>query len=260
MCRAIVCNETLIRMVYCSGDQLNYWVNFFIASTALLMQASASAQIYQYTNDSGRKIYVDRLSKVPAKYISQLKERESVAVKNSASKQELFDLENKALAKKLILNNTLVKLENSKQAISTNIIVANNRVLVPVDIMRGYRAFRLNLLLDTGASVTVIHSDALPFFDKSFKKSSYARVAGGGKIKTWDYNVENLRFGPYELPAKQVTMIEHQGGADYDGLLGMDILSRTPYQIDFSNHKIIWDQDRYEQIEQQIVELKLQLK
>jgi hypothetical protein len=247
-------------MVYYFGDQLNYWVNFFIVSAALLIHASVSAQIYQYTNDSGRKIYVDRLSKVPARYVSQLKEREGVAVKNSARKQELFDQENKALAKKLILNNTLVKLESTKQAISTNVVVGNNRVLVPVDIMRGYRTFRLNLLLDTGASVTVIHSDALPFFDKTFKKSSYARVAGGGKIKTWAYNVENLLFGPYELPGKQVTMIEHEGESDYDGLLGMDILSRSPYQIDFNNHKIIWDQDRYEQIEQEIVELKMQLK
>jgi len=247
-------------MGYCSGVRLKYFFSFFIYSGALLVHHSTLAQIYQYTNESGRKIYVDSLSKVPAKYISQLKEREGVVVKNSASKQKALDLENKALAEKLILNNTLLELEDSKQSISTNVIIGNNRVLVPVEIMKGHRTYKLNLLLDTGASATVIHSDALPFFDKAFKKTSYARVAGGGQIKTWAYNVENLRFGPYELPGKQVTMIEHEGKSDYDGLLGMDILSRSPYQIDFNNYKIIWDQERYDKIEQQIVELKTQLK
>jgi hypothetical protein len=221
---------------------------------------SASAQIYQYTNDSGRKIYVNRLSQVPAKYRDQLIKRKASVEKSSTTRQAAYELENKQFANSLALRNDISRLKKLREAMVTPVSIQGNQVIVPVQLKYAGRKSTLNLLLDTGASITVVHVNALPKFSTKYKKIAYAQVAGGGLIKTWPVALDSISYGPYNSEKKQVMVIEHKRPSNIDGLLGMDLLAGSQYKIDFSRQQIVWREKDFEEIEAQINSLKLQLK
>lgn len=236
-------------------------ISCLLVSFALLCSSQiANAEIYHYINDAGRKIYVDRLSQVPPKYKDQLQTR-AIKEKNiDAKQQQQYDIENAELAKRMTARNTKRRLLQKLQKIRTQVNISHNKVIVPVNVIYAGKKRLLNLLLDTGATSTVINLDALPNFDTSDSKLSYAQVAGGGLIKTWQVSLANLSFGPVNIDNKQVFMIKHQGNSSSDGLLGMDVLARLDYQIDFNQRHIIWNKDQFTDVQQQISELDSFLK
>ncbi len=217
------------------------------------------AEIYQYTNGGGKKIYVDRLSQVPAKYRSQLKTRNPSVTQVSEQQLRLYQLENKLHAKRITTRNTISSLTAKTADFTTDVAIADNQVIVPVSILYAGKKQTLNLLLDTGASSTVIHTTRLKSFNLKSQKLRYAQVAGGGLIKSWEIQLNKISFGPYQYSSKNVLVIEHKGEAAFDGLLGMDLLPRNDYQIDFYANKIIWDKLGLFQVQQKINRLKLEL-
>lgn len=220
---------------------------------------SNASQIYQYVNDSGRKIYVNRLSQVPAKYKHQLKKRATKNIENTAQQQAAYDLENQQYANSIALRSKISKLRNLKAAISTQVNVSGNQVIVPVDIDYKGSTQSLNLLLDTGASVTVLHARSMKKLNKLHLKSSLAKVAGGALIKTWLLNLGSLSFGPYDYSDKQVVVIDFSGESKFDGLLGMDVLAQTDYKIDYDKQRILWDEGAMSKLEQRISIMSLEL-
>ncbi|NRA18967.1 MAG: retropepsin-like domain-containing protein [Oceanospirillaceae bacterium] len=227
----------------------------FCYSPSLLL----ASQIYQYTNDQGRKIFVDRLSQVPAKYREKLYKRQVTVVENSAEQQAIYDLENLKLANLIQLRSGISQLKKLQASITTKVNVRNNQVIVPVDIYHGGSLQRLNLLLDTGASLTMVHAKSLSGFKKNQAKLAYAQVAGGGVVKTWLLKVQDLTFGPYHYRAKQIMVMEFDGNSSFDGLLGMDVLAATDYKIDFNNQRILWDAAELVNIERKIGLMNIQL-
>ncbi|NQZ33801.1 MAG: clan AA aspartic protease [Oceanospirillaceae bacterium] len=219
----------------------------------------SAAQIYQYVNDKGRKIYVNRLSLVPAKYRSQLKVRAEVINDISADQQAVYNLQNKKYANSITLRSEISKLKKIQASISTQVAIRDNQVIVPVEVTYKGSAQTLNLLLDTGASITVIHSSSLRNFTKEHLKSSLAKVAGGSIIKTWLLNLKGLTFGPYNYSTKQVMVIDLSGKSKFDGLLGMDVLARTDYKIDFAKQRILWDTSAMSKLEQRLDIMQLEL-
>ena len=224
-----------------------------------LLSLSVAAEIYQYTNEQGRKIYVDRLSQVPAHFRKQLQIREVVEQENSRQQQREYDLQNSNFAKSIATRNKIAELSALKSRLKTPVDIYANQVIVPVLVKYNGSTQSLNLLLDTGASVTVFHLGSIANFDQQQAKVSYAQVAGGGMIKTWQLSVQQITYGPYESKAKPVMIIEHRGNANYDGLLGMDLLAAAEYKIDFLQQHIIWNKDVYLQVEEQIKSLNLLL-
>ena len=215
----------------------------------MLTQTTYGSEIYHYTNEKGRKIFVNRLSQVPAKYRSQLKTRASISDANTEQQQAVYDQENEIYAQRIALRSEISKLKRLKSAISTSIVITGNQVIVPVEFEYKGRQKQLQLLLDTGASMTVIHAQALGNFNAKGLKSSLAQVAGGALVKTWDLPLREFSFGPYIYSTKQVMVMEHAGESNIDGLLGMDVISITDYKIDFSKQRILWDEKEMSKIE-----------
>jgi len=226
---------------------------------SVVSQSVNSAEIYQYSNDQGRKIFVDRLSQVPAKYQNQLKSRASNGVENTAQQQAVYDKENKKYADSIALRSEILKLKRLKSAISTPVFIRGNQVIVPVDVKFQGRSRQLQLLLDTGASMTVVHSQSLGDFNKNSLKPALAQVAGGALVKTWLLNLSDLNFGPYQYSAKQVMLMEHAGVSHFDGLLVKDISAQTDYKIDFEKQRILWDEGEMSSIEERINVMKIEL-
>ena len=216
---------------------------------------SAYSAIYQYVNDAGRKIYVDRLSQVPTKYKNQLRKRALNEPSIDPIQQKKHALENAALAQKMAARNTKRKLLALSKKMKTKVKIHQNKVIIPVNISHAGSRKIVNLLLDTGATSTVLNVDTLPDFNFKNARQTYAQVAGGGLIKTWLLSLKSLSFGPVSFDDKNVLMIDHQGTSSSDGLLGMDVLSKLDYKINFQDSHIIWNKDEYLKIQQQISSL-----
>jgi len=224
----------------------------------MLTQNIYGSEIYQYTNEKGRKIFVNRLSQVPAKYRSQLKTRASISDVNT-ERQAVYDQENETYAQRIALRSEISKLKRFKASISTPVVITGNQIIVPVYFEYKGRQKKLQLLLDTGASMTVIHAQSLGNFDPKGLKSSLAQVAGGALVKTWGLFLNSFSFGHYRYSTKQVMVMEHEGESNIDGLLGMDVISITDYKIDFLKQRILWDEKEMLRIEKRIGVVSLEL-
>lgn len=137
----------------------------------------------------------------------------------------------------------------SKAAVSTDnkitkIMVSRNQVLVPVTIVYDGKEINVNLLMDTGATKTTIHtgiSDRL-YVNRYKTKKAKAGVVGGGIIDTNIITVDNLKIGPHSIPNWDIMIVPHDGYAvNFDGLLGMDVLGKLSYKIDLTKQIIIWE-------------------
>ena len=247
-------------VIYLKALNLKYVVSILLSSLILITHNTAYAQIYHYVNDAGRKIYVDRLSQVPPKYKSQLRKKSVVETKIDPIQQHKYAIENAALAQKMAARNAKNKLLALSKQMKTKVQIYQNKVVVPVNISYVGQKKTVNLLLDTGASATVLNLNTLPNFDPESTRVSYAQVAGGGLIKTWQLSLNTLSFGPINFDDKKVLMIQHQGPSSTDGLLGMDVLSQLDYKINFRERHIIWNKDDFLKIQQQINQLDVLLK
>lgn len=125
----------------------------------------------------------------------------------------------------------------------THVTILGNQVLVPVILAKDGYEVRANLLLDTGASVTSIHSDvaARLHIDAAQTRKTKGQVAGGGLLDVWRTRLSYISVGPNTKTDMDVAIVEHKGPpVAYEGLLGMNFLRNLRYAIDFQNRTINW--------------------
>ena len=119
--------------------------------------------------------------------------------------------------------------------------ISRNRILVPVTIGYSDREVTTELLLDTGASITVIHSSVAEHLEINTGKGSAVRVAGGGFLRTKIVEIEYIQVGPKIYKGPMIMVLNNKGPAtEYHGLLGQDFLSHFNYTIDYSKNRIVW--------------------
>lgn len=206
------------------------------------------AEVFQYVNEQGRKIFVDHPQKIPMRFREQHTAIAEESDRLSAQQKQALAEERASAQQTLTAQRSLRKLEAERTTMVSSVIIRGNQVIVPVKVVWRGRSVSVNLLLDTGASMTVLHRDAVASLNPTRRSSSYAQVAGGGVIQTDTVIFDRLDVGPYELENKTTAVIENQRSAGFDGLLGMDILGRVRYEIDFSGRRIIWDPEVYRQL------------
>ncbi|UTW12452.1 aspartyl protease family protein [Marinobacterium rhizophilum] len=214
----------------------------------LLSVALAQAEIYKYVDERGRQVFVDSLSRVPLQFRDQLETRRSAtpAVPDEAA-LAATRLERKRDAERASQRR---KLETLLRESEMPVKVGRNRVVVPVTVVYGGRKARTEMVLDTGATNTVFHKDALAGLNYASQPGGRARVAGGGSINTELVSFDRIEIGPYKPTHVRAMVIEHQGPAvGNDGLLGMDFLMNVRYRIDYERQLILWEPDRYEELQ-----------
>jgi predicted aspartyl protease len=123
----------------------------------------------------------------------------------------------------------------------TRVTVVGNQVLVPVTIQSDTRKIEVLLLLDTGASITVLHRDVADKLKlKPFKKG-LAQVVGGSTIPMAVAKVKLMETGGVRKKNLHAGIIDYQGAkASHQGLLGMDFLQGMKYNIDYQKQIIQW--------------------
>ncbi|QEQ97289.1 retropepsin-like aspartic protease [Neptunomonas concharum] len=217
-----------------------------IAVLLLLMMGKAQAEIYHYTDSKGKKIYVGSLSKVPREYLDQIKlQNPSAQVSNTSQ----FSESNKKASSSLKGRSDLRRLQRMLNMMETPVVIKNNQVLVPVSVTYQGKSTDVTLLMDTGASGTVFHRDALERLNADSEFSGYARVAGGGVIKVSSLELDRIKVGPFQAKNIRSSVIDNKApGGAFDGLLGMDFLMNVEYELDKQRQVIIWTPKRYQEV------------
>ncbi len=216
----------------------------------------AGAEVFHYVTESGRKVYVSSLHKVPAQYRDQIKVKQNKnAALTDAQKVEQGKQREQARTE-AETRREIRRLEQLRDKMLTPVTIRGNQVVVPVRIVTAGRRLDLKLVLDTGASRTVIHQQSMRGVSLNVRQKGKAVVAGGGQIDMQHVIVERVKFGPYTFENHTTAVIESTGRSFSDGLLGMDLLAHSGYKIDFAEQTIIWNAEQYEKANALIAELK----
>jgi predicted aspartyl protease len=173
---------------------------------------TAQADFFQYTDQNGTVVIVDDESKIPQKY--RKKTRTTKADPGGGSK-------------------------------STAVRVKNNQVSVPVRF--GYRNTTVDawLLLDTGASTTLISTDLADRLGikPDNTQLSLSQVADGRVVKSFRTHVDYMAVGPKMKHNAEVSIMPSNGtGLGFDGLLGMNFLVDFHYHLNMNSQTIEWQQ------------------
>jgi predicted aspartyl protease len=126
----------------------------------------------------------------------------------------------------------------------TKVTIAGNHVLVPVTLEYKGRTVDAQLVLDTGASVTMINTDvaAQLGIDPAETVPGEGQAVGGIILKAAFAKLGYINVGPYTRRDMIVSIVEEKDLREKrDGLLGMDFLRGLKYYVDFRNGVISWD-------------------
>lgn len=213
-----------------------------------LLVSPVQAEIYKYVDERGRQVFVDSLSRVPSQFRDQVEtRRQALSGRPEAPEQAAARAEQQRDAD---LARQRSKLEKLLRESETPVKVGHNRVVVPVTVVYGGRKAKTEMVLDTGATNTVFHKSALAGLNYAAQPGGRARVAGGGSINTELVSFDRIEIGPYSPTHVRAMVIEHQGPAvGSDGLLGMDFLMNVRYRIDYERQLILWEPERYQELQ-----------
>jgi clan AA aspartic protease (TIGR02281 family) len=126
----------------------------------------------------------------------------------------------------------------------TKVKVVGNTVLVPVTLVYGGNQADVQLLLDTGASVTAINTEIANRLNMNLRsdRKIQGRVVGGQVIEAYMITLNSLTVGPHTKNDIPITVIPHTGPRMiYDGLLGMHVLRGFKYRLDLDKQLILWE-------------------
>lgn len=245
------------------GSWRKRWPALLGAAAVLLGWTAAEAAFFKYTDRQGRIHYVDEIWKVPMEYRGQVgriserydhlpEEEKAQAIEEDRKRQTALEIERQRLTELQLKELSEREAAERRQradldrrralaGMETRVAVVNNQILVPVTFAHQGREVATQLILDTGASHTVLHrATAAPLNIVTLAKGK-STIAGGQTVATELGKVDAMRVGPIEARDIHVTLIPFEGPRPpYGGLLGMDFLSQVEYSIDYANQVVRW--------------------
>lgn len=218
------------------------------------------AEFYRYVDKEGRTFYVDDLGKVPPEYRDQInvykekyddlpadqRKTELEADRQRQYERELeqqrqLELELQQAAEREAAERKLEEQRAGQKKLQTPIRIEGNRIFVPVTLGNNGVEVEALLLLDTGASQTVVHREVAVQLNIVALKKGLSQVAGGRQIYTELGAIDYLKIGPHTLKNATILIINHEGPpVNFKGMLGMNFLKNFKYELNFEKQLILW--------------------
>ena len=200
--------------------------------------SSTAAEIYRYKDNNGHHVFVDNLSLVPAQY------RPETDPQQPKDEPPTIHTEKTPPDWETRWNELITHTNSPEKSHNrfTPVKIIANQVIVPVIVQSKRKKTRMNLLLDTGASLTMLSKKSIKKLNIGHTRSSHARLANGSKLNIEIARLKSLQVGPIELTDIPVAIVKnYDRRRPFDGLLGMDVLRHRHYKIDYTNQQLIWE-------------------
>jgi clan AA aspartic protease (TIGR02281 family) len=125
----------------------------------------------------------------------------------------------------------------------TNVIVKGNLVVVPATLVYGKNEVDVQFVMDTGATGTAINTEIANRLSIDLSKARKGKAGVvGGIIEISVVRINSLTIGPHTIRDCNIAVVPQEGyAANYDGLLGMDVLGKLSFRVDLGNQVIIWE-------------------
>ena len=221
----------------------------------LLLPALAGAEFYSYEDRNGTIHFVDDQGKIPMEYrqkkqvrkdkYDDLSEEERALMLekdrrelDAARRKEAHQEERSRLARSEKEHRET--MERRRQALITPVVILGRQVFVPVRLTNGSVETDAMLLLDTGATSSVISPEVAARLNIEQADNVRVKVVGGRALKVKRTILKQMQVGPVQRDGQEVMIISQRGGGFGDGLLGMNFLAGLKYTIDFQKQTINW--------------------
>ncbi|ABQ27197.1 retropepsin-like aspartic protease family protein [Geotalea uraniireducens] len=130
--------------------------------------------------------------------------------------------------------------ERQRALLSTPVVISGLQVFVPVTLTNGEAETEAMLLLDTGATTSVITPEVAARLNIGETDNVRVGVVGGKVLKARKGVLTQMRVGPIRRARQEVVIIRQRAGIMGDGLLGMTFLGGLKYTIDFQKQTLNW--------------------